>query len=298
MSSMPVPRFISRVLRRPAPSHTFTAINRLFGTSALRFKDPDVNDRAPPNAPGHRENQTNKPSSPIVPNTTSTMTKDFPNVGQRPAPPDMLNSVDPDYRPADPYPGKIEHLTGGRQSQGPQKPELGVGEMEGITFKVEPLKRTGEDVTTTRARLLYQSRKRGILESDLLLSTFADVYLRDMTHEELREYDSFLDENDWDIYYWATQDPPTDVPESKAPPPEDTVTETWKQTGAKSGEWAQTVGAFKAAYRPVPSRWKDSKVLQLLREHVRDKSATGFESAKNKKTGGGLGRMPNVQIFN
>lgn len=142
---------------RPAPSYTRTAINRSFGTSALRFKDPDVNDRAPSTAQGHRDNQVNKPTNQFVPNSTSTMTKDFPNVGKRPAPPEMLNSVDPSYRPADPYPGKIEHLTGGRQGQGPQKPELGVGEMEGITFKVEPLKRVGEDVTTKRARLLCSS---------------------------------------------------------------------------------------------------------------------------------------------
>lgn len=143
-----------------------------------------------------------------------------------------------------------------------------------------------------------QSRKRGILESDLLLSTFADVYLRDMSVEQLQEYDRFLDENDWDIYYWATQDPPEVTGES--PPAEDQLTETWKETGAKSGEWAQTIGAFRAAYRPVPERWSESEVLRLLRQHVSDKSATGFESAKNRKTGGGggLGRMPNVQVFN
>lgn len=59
--------------------------------------------------------------------------------------------------------------------------------------------------------LADQSRKRGILESDLLLSTFADVYLGDMSPEQLEEYDRFLDENDWDIYYWATQDPPAEA---------------------------------------------------------------------------------------
>ncbi|KAF9891979.1 succinate dehydrogenase assembly factor 2 [Aspergillus nanangensis] len=194
----------------------------------------------------------------------------------------------------DAYRGKVEHFTGGRQGPGPQKPELGVGEMEGITFKVEPLRRDGEDMVTMRARLLYQSRKRGILESDLLLSTFADVYLAKMTHEQLHEYDKFLDENDWDIYYWATQDPP----EEGTTPAEDTPTETWKRTGEKSGEWRQTIGAFTAAYRPVPSRWAESEVLLQLRDHVRDNSATGFHAAKNKKTGGsGLGRMPNVQVF-
>ncbi|KAJ5934829.1 hypothetical protein N7466_004376 [Penicillium verhagenii] len=291
---MSAPRLINRALR-PMTASCKPAINRSFGATALRFND--AKNRAHPNVQEHRDNQANKSPNQFVPNTTSTMTKDFPNVGKKPAPPDMLNSVNPNYRPNDPYPGRIEHFTGGRQESGAQKPELGVGEMEGITFKVEPLKRAGEDTMTMRARLLYQSRKRGILESDLLLSTFADVYLREMTAEQLREYDSFLDENDWDIYYWATQDPPEVTGEN--PPAEDELTETWKEGASKSGEWAQTIGAFRAAYRPVPKRWDGSAVLELLRQHVKDKSALGFEAAKNKKTGGGrgLGRMPDVQVF-
>jgi len=46
-----------------------------------------------------------------------------------------------------------------------------------------------------RARLVYQSRKRGTLESDLLLSTFARDHLGSMDETELKEYDkvrSFL----------------------------------------------------------------------------------------------------------
>lgn len=148
---MSASRLVFRAVR-PASSQKLSAINRSFGTTALRFND--AKDRAHPNVDAHRENQTNKPPNQFVSNTTSTLTKDFPNVGNKPAPPEMLNSVDPNYRPADPYPGKIEHFTGGRQDTGAQKPELGVGEMEGITFKVEPLKRVGEDVTTKRARLL------------------------------------------------------------------------------------------------------------------------------------------------
>jgi succinate dehydrogenase assembly factor 2 len=30
-----------------------------------------------------------------------------------------------------------------------------------------------------------------------------------MTPTQLHQYDRFLDENDWDIYYWTTQNPPT-----------------------------------------------------------------------------------------
>jgi hypothetical protein len=51
-------------------------------------------------------------------------------------------------------------MTGGTQPGDPDKvsmPDLGVGEMEGASFKVEPLRRTGEDSTTMRARLLCPS---------------------------------------------------------------------------------------------------------------------------------------------
>jgi len=67
-----------------------------------------------------------------------------------------------------------------------------------------PLSRPNEAPETLRARLVYQSRKRGTLESDLLLSTFARDQLPKMGVEEMREYDKLLDEPDWDIYYWAT----------------------------------------------------------------------------------------------
>ncbi|KIJ99995.1 hypothetical protein K443DRAFT_679472 [Laccaria amethystina LaAM-08-1] len=67
-----------------------------------------------------------------------------------------------------------------------------------------PLPRPGEKEDTLRARLTYQSRKRGILECDLLLSTFAREELTSMSHADLMEYDKLLDEPDWDIYYWST----------------------------------------------------------------------------------------------
>src|SRR5215471_14874421 len=125
-----------------------------------------------------------------------------------------------------------------------------------------------------------QSRKRGTLESELLLSTFASTYLPAMNSSQLQEYDRFLDENDWDIYYWATQEPQNDSIEThsssaNAPAKEakDTPTDGWKGGAAQSGEWAQTIGAFKPAYRPVPKRWVDSEILTLLKQHIRDKSA-------------------------
>ena len=62
-----------------------------------------------------------------------------------------------------------------------------------------------------RSRLLYQSRKRGILENGLILSTFAQKHLADFDAEELSLYDRLINlpSNDWEIYYWATGARPT-----------------------------------------------------------------------------------------
>lgn len=69
----------------------------------------------------------------------------------------------------------------------------------------------GETVDIKRKRLLYESRKRGMLENCILLSLFAKQYLNTMSETQLRQYDRLINEpsNDWDIYYWATEAMPT-----------------------------------------------------------------------------------------
>ncbi|OLN85954.1 Succinate dehydrogenase assembly factor 2, mitochondrial [Colletotrichum chlorophyti] len=205
--------------------------------------------------------------------------------------------------------------------------ELGVGEFEGIKFRVEPLRRKGEDERTMRARLLYQSRKRGTLESDLLMSTFANEHLPHMTKAQMEQYDLFLDENDWDIYYWATQEeaPSASASTSRGEPektPTDhiatsttTAAESYRGSGdgatktvdagdkradlrtqpQRPGEWANTVGTFKAQYRPVPARWQGSEILEMLRAHVRSRRADGTVGVHRdvqERKEGGLGFMP------
>lgn len=63
-----------------------------------------------------------------------------------------------------------------------------------------------ETTEVKRARLLYQSRKRGMLENGLILSTFASEYLNKMSENQLDLYDNLINQvsNDWDIYYYAT----------------------------------------------------------------------------------------------
>jgi succinate dehydrogenase flavin-adding protein (antitoxin of CptAB toxin-antitoxin module) len=158
---------------------------------------------------------------------------------------------------------------------------------------------------TLTKRPTDQSRKRGTLESDLILSTFADAHLGTMTPQLLQQYDLFLDENDWDIYYWATQEPEpaaasdghvhTKKPGVHYEAPEKDVDDA-KDEGVKDvdmgsqphprpGEWAQTVGTFKPAYRPVPKRWDGSEILEMLRAHVKDRGMGK----------GGMAFMPNLR---
>jgi len=62
-----------------------------------------------------------------------------------------------------------------------------------------------ESIDVKRKRLLYQSRKRGILENDLILSTFADKYLNGFDKKQLELYDFIINmpSNDWELYYWS-----------------------------------------------------------------------------------------------
>ena len=116
-----------------------------------------------------------------------------------------------------------------------------------------PIPRHNESLETLRARLTYQTRKRGTLESDLIMSTFAKEHLHSLTREELLELDQvtypktehalscrltiqntdwnrtqLLDEPDWDVYYWCTEG------------------------------------------KPPPERWVNSPILEKLKTHARN----------------------------
>ncbi|BAO42250.1 succinate dehydrogenase assembly factor 2 [Kluyveromyces marxianus DMKU3-1042] len=121
------------------------------------------------------------------------------------------------------------------QDKSPASSEAGeAADEDDVTLRIRipPIERTGESLDRKRARLIYQSRKRGILETDLLLSRFAAKYLKTMSPEELQEYDELLNELDWDIYYWATEN---------------------------------------YSITPLPDKWKDSKMLKRLQEFSKNK---------------------------
>ena len=74
-------------------------------------------------------------------------------------------------------------------------------------------KRPAETIEVKRSRLLYQSRKRGMLENDLLLATFASRYLPKLELPQLQQYDNLIngESNDWEIFYWIIGQKPTPV---------------------------------------------------------------------------------------
>ncbi|KAI9055833.1 hypothetical protein LZ554_000772 [Drepanopeziza brunnea f. sp. 'monogermtubi'] len=284
---------IRLALRSVRPSMTFT---RSMCSTGRRLAGPG-NAQEHEGTAEHRKIQTEKKLNPHMTNTTSTIANEMPSVGARKAPPEFLSSVEPDFVPKDSVPENTERMTGGTQGepQSGENADMEVGEMEGAKFKVEPLRRMGEDPNTMRARLLYQCRKRGTLESDLLMSTFAESHLREMTPAQLAQLDIFLDENDWDIYYWATQEPtPTsqETAEGAGQGPQGATANAAgtnvKPVAPQKGEWAQTVGTFKPAYRPVPARWKNSEILAMLRRHVISRSAGGVHEAEAGVKGDGL----------
>ena len=66
---------------------------------------------------------------------------------------------------------------------------------------------SAQSISSQRSRLTYQSRKRGTLESGLLLSTFIHRFLDTFSERELCLYDQLINSSevdDWSIYYWAT----------------------------------------------------------------------------------------------
>jgi antitoxin CptB len=55
-----------------------------------------------------------------------------------------------------------------------------------------------------RRRLLYQSKRRGSKEADMVIGQFAVEFLDDMTSEELDQLESLLQESDPDLMTWVS----------------------------------------------------------------------------------------------
>ncbi|EDQ92312.1 uncharacterized protein MONBRDRAFT_35418 [Monosiga brevicollis MX1] len=66
--------------------------------------------------------------------------------------------------------------------------------------------RKPENDDQLRARLVYQARKRGIKENDLIFSTFCHKYLDQLSRPQMEQLDIILNEhdNEWDMFNWLS----------------------------------------------------------------------------------------------
>jgi hypothetical protein len=133
---------------------------RTFSISTLRNNEFEaLNKRTNDTSETYRKYQKERSLNPHMTNTTSTIANEMPSVGNDAAPPELITSAEGGFTPKDSVPENTERMTGGTQGSKSDNvsganSELGVGEMEGAKFKVEPIRRTGEDPNTMRARLL------------------------------------------------------------------------------------------------------------------------------------------------
>jgi hypothetical protein len=143
---------VRHTLRSMRPS---MAIGRCLSTTPRRLTGPG-NAKEHSTAEGHRKIQQERPLNPHLSGKHSTIGNKMPSAGAHESPPDLLTSVDPNY-------------SNNNSAQSRTSGEMGVGELEGAKFKIEPLRRTGEDINTMRARLLCSRLfQMSILETMLM----------------------------------------------------------------------------------------------------------------------------------
>jgi hypothetical protein len=141
------------VFRNVRPSVVFT---QPLSSTSRRIAGPG-NAQEHETTADHQKIQSEKPFNPHITSIDSTIANEAPSVEAQKAPPELISSIDLDFVPKDSVPENTERMTGGAQKVEPEdglNAEIGVGEIQGAKFKVEPLRRTGEDANTMRARLL------------------------------------------------------------------------------------------------------------------------------------------------
>ncbi|NVK18362.1 MAG: succinate dehydrogenase assembly factor 2 [Methylocystaceae bacterium] len=60
-------------------------------------------------------------------------------------------------------------------------------------------------------RLHHKCKYMGVHENDVIFARFSERYLDDLSPKELDQFETLLEENDWDIFLWISAK--RDVPE-------------------------------------------------------------------------------------
>lgn len=64
--------------------------------------------------------------------------------------------------------------------------------------------RSSDGLDARRRRLLFRSWHRGMREMDLIMGRFADVYIGELSEDELADYERLLEVPDPDMLAWIT----------------------------------------------------------------------------------------------
>ena len=87
--------------------------------------------------------------------------------------------------------------------------------------------RSSEGLDKRRKRLLFRSWHRGIREMDLVLGSFADAHIGELSEDELEAYETMLEVPDPELFKWISGAQPV-------PPNHDTAiyrkVETFRRT--------------------------------------------------------------------
>lgn len=67
-----------------------------------------------------------------------------------------------------------------------------------------------------RRKLTFRAWRRGFREMDLLMGSFAEAHIADLSETELDEFERLLTVPDWEVYAWITETKP--IPENQAGP--------------------------------------------------------------------------------
>jgi len=69
-------------------------------------------------------------------------------------------------------------------------------------------KLTGEGLDARRRKLLFRSWHRGMREMDLILGSFADAEISNLTEAEIDQYEDLLETSDTELLPWLTEKQP------------------------------------------------------------------------------------------
>ncbi|MDT3378099.1 succinate dehydrogenase assembly factor 2 [Labrys neptuniae] len=68
--------------------------------------------------------------------------------------------------------------------------------------------RTSEELDPRRRRIVYRAWHRGFREMDLIMGSFCDAVIVELSEEEVADFESLIDAPDHELYAWIRNEEP------------------------------------------------------------------------------------------